>query len=121
MPPNYMDLTIERAEPLEFHNAGLGRLRAFVVHRRSYHSISHTGESRAAVALSSSCPIRFECEIAYLALLKVGAIPDARLPVHGHTEIGHLARFTEAAAWLIPAEHRRFDFIAMAQQLRGNR
>jgi hypothetical protein len=32
-----------------------------------------------------------------------------------------LARFTEAPAWLIPAEHRRFDFIAMAQQLRGNR
>jgi 2,3-dihydroxybenzoate-AMP ligase len=54
-------------------------------------------------------------------LLKVGAIPDACLPVHGHTEIGHLARFTEAAAWLIPAGHRRFDFIAMAQQLRGNR
>jgi hypothetical protein len=44
-----------------------------------------------------------------------------RLPVHGHTEIGHLARFTETAARLIPAEHRRFNFIAMAQQLRGNR
>jgi non-ribosomal peptide synthetase component E (peptide arylation enzyme) len=54
-------------------------------------------------------------------LLKVGAIQDACLPVHGHTEIGHLARFTEAAASLIPAGHRRFDFIAMAQQLRGNR
>jgi non-ribosomal peptide synthetase component E (peptide arylation enzyme) len=49
--------------------------------------------------------------------LKVGAIPVA---CHEHTEIGHLARFTEAAAWLIPAEHRRFDFTAMAQQLRGN-
>jgi hypothetical protein len=120
MPPNYMDLKIERAEPLEFHNAalvGLGRCSAstFLPLHLTYR------ESRAAVPLSSSCPIRFECAIAYLALLKVGAIPDACLPVREHTEIGHLARFTEAAAWLIPAEHRRFDFIAMAQQLRGNR
>ena len=60
MPPNYMDLKIEQAEPLEFHKAALGRLGAFVVHRRSYQAISHTGESRAAVALSFSCPIRFE-------------------------------------------------------------
>src|SRR5690242_5364429 len=51
MPPNYMDLKIERAEPLEVHNAALGRLGAFVVHRRSYHCVSHTEESRAAVAL----------------------------------------------------------------------
>src|ERR1700752_3695511 len=51
MPPNYMDLKIERAEPLEFQNTALGRLGAFVVHRRSYHSISDTGESRAAVGI----------------------------------------------------------------------
>lgn len=64
-------------------------------------------------------PNSIECVIAYFACLKVGAIPIACLPAHRHTEIGHLARFTEASAWLIPAEHRRFNFIEMARELRG--
>ncbi|HJU28562.1 MAG TPA: AMP-binding protein [Candidatus Binataceae bacterium] len=65
-------------------------------------------------------PNSVECVIAYFACLKNGAIPIACLPAHRHTEIEHLARFTDAAAWLIPAEHRRFDFTAMAHELRGN-
>jgi 2,3-dihydroxybenzoate-AMP ligase len=65
-------------------------------------------------------PNSIECVIAYFACLKTGAIPIACLPAHRHTEIEHLARFTDAYAWLIPSEHRRFDFTAMAQELRGN-
>jgi 2,3-dihydroxybenzoate-AMP ligase len=61
-----------------------------------------------------------ECVIAYLACLKVGAIPVACLPAHRHSEIEHLARFTEAYAWLIPSEYRRFDHVAMADELRGS-
>ena len=60
-----------------------------------------------------------ECVIAYFACLKVGAIPVTCLPAHRHTEIDHLARFTEAYAWLIPSEHRRFNHVAMADELRG--
>ena len=60
-----------------------------------------------------------ECVVAYLACLKVGAIPLACLPAHRHREIGHLARFTDAHAWLIPDEYRGFDHVAMAQELRG--
>jgi 2,3-dihydroxybenzoate-AMP ligase len=80
---------------------------------------AHRGISngrRVIFQLSNS----IECVIAYFACLKVGAIPIASLPAHRHTEIEHLARFTGAYAWLIPAEHRRFDFIAMAGELRGN-
>ena len=64
-------------------------------------------------------PNHLECVIAYFACLKAGAIPVTCLPAHRHTEIEHLARFTEAYAWLIPSEHRRFDHVAMADELRG--
>src|SRR5215469_11371212 len=61
-----------------------------------------------------------ECTAAYFACLKVGAIPVACLPAHRHSEIEHLARFTEAYAWLIPSEYRKFDYVAMAEELRGS-
>jgi 2,3-dihydroxybenzoate-AMP ligase len=59
-----------------------------------------------------------EFVVAYFACLKVGAIPLTCLPAHRHTEIEYLARFTEAAAWLVPSEFRRFDYVAMARELR---
>ena len=61
-----------------------------------------------------------ECTAAYFACLKIGAVPIACLPAHRHSEIEHLARFTEAYAWLIPSEYRGFDFVAMADELRAN-
>ena len=56
---------------------------------------------------------------AYLACLKVGAIPVTCLPAHRHTEIGYLAAHTEAAGWLLPAEGRGVDYIAMAEEVRA--
>jgi 2,3-dihydroxybenzoate-AMP ligase len=64
-------------------------------------------------------PNSFECVVAYFACLRTGAIPIACLPAHRHTEIEHLARFTGAYAWLIPSTYRRFDYIAMARELRS--
>lgn len=61
-----------------------------------------------------------ECTAAYFACLKTGAIPIACMPAHRHTEIEHLARFTEAYAWLIPSQYRGFDFVTMADELRAN-
>jgi 2,3-dihydroxybenzoate-AMP ligase len=58
-----------------------------------------------------------EFVIAYFACLKTGAIPVACLPAHRHAEIGHLARFTDARAWLVASEIRGFDYVAMAQEL----
>lgn len=74
------------------------------------------GGRRVVFQLTNS----LECVIAYFACLKVGAIPIACLPAHRHSEIEHVARFTEAYAWLIPSEHRGFDFVAMAEELRSN-
>jgi 2,3-dihydroxybenzoate-AMP ligase len=62
-------------------------------------------------------PNVLEFVIAYIACLRVGAIPLTCLPAHRQAEIGYLARFTEAAAWLIPSEFRGFDYVAMAEAL----
>jgi len=65
-------------------------------------------------------PNVLEFVIAYVACLRVGAIPLTCLPAHRHAEIGYLARFTDAAAWLIPSDFRGFDHVAMAEELRGS-
>ena len=63
-------------------------------------------------------PNVLEFVIAYVACLRIGAIPLTCLPAHRQAEIGYLARFTEAVAWLIPSELRGFDYVAMAESLR---
>jgi 2,3-dihydroxybenzoate-AMP ligase len=63
-------------------------------------------------------PNSLECVVAYFACLEVGAIPVACLPAHRQFEIEHLAGFTAAFAWLIPATYREFNFVAMAEELR---
>lgn len=63
-------------------------------------------------------PNVWEFVVAYVACLKVGAIPLTCLPAHRHAEMEYLAAFTEAAAWLIPSEFRKFDYVAMAGELR---
>ncbi|HEV8534096.1 MAG TPA: AMP-binding protein, partial [Candidatus Limnocylindria bacterium] len=47
-------------------------------------------------------------------------IPLTCLPAHRQAEIGYLARFTDAAAWLVPSDFRGFDYVAMADELRGS-
>ncbi len=64
-------------------------------------------------------PNVLEFVVAYVACLKTGAIPVTCLPAHRHAEIAHLAKFTEARAWLMPSEFRGFDYVAMASDLRG--
>ncbi len=88
-----------------------------MVNRLALHFARHgvLGGRRVVFQLPNS----LECVVAYFACLKTGAIPIATLPAHRHTEIGHLARFTDAYAWLIPDEYRRFDYVAMAAELRG--
>jgi non-ribosomal peptide synthetase component E (peptide arylation enzyme) len=73
-----------------------------------------TGGRRVVFQLPNS----LEFVVAYLACLKVGAVPVACLPAHRHAESQYLARFTEAAAWFIPAAYRGFDYVARAQELR---
>ncbi|MGH6691880.1 MAG: AMP-binding protein, partial [Gammaproteobacteria bacterium] len=92
--------------------AELGRL----VDRLALHFV-RLGIARGA-AVVFQLPNVLEFVIAYVACLRTGAIPLTCLPAHRHAEIGYLARFTDAAAWLIPSEFRGFDYVAMAEELR---
>jgi 2,3-dihydroxybenzoate-AMP ligase len=92
--------------------AELGRL----VDRLALH-FGALGIARGATVVFQ-LPNVLEFVIAYVACLRTGAIPLMCLPAHRQAEIGYLARFTEAAAWLVPAEFRGFDYVAMAAELR---
>lgn len=50
-------------------------------------------------------------------LLRVGAVPALTLPAHRASEIGHLARLSEAVAYVAPAEHGGFDHRGLAREL----
>jgi 2,3-dihydroxybenzoate-AMP ligase len=92
--------------------AELGRLS----HRLALHLADRgiAGGARVVFQL----PNVLEFVIAYVACLRVGAIPLTCLPAHRQAEIGYLARFTDASAWLIPSRFRGFDHVAMAGELR---
>ncbi|MBI2528258.1 MAG: AMP-binding protein [Candidatus Rokubacteria bacterium] len=91
----------------------LGRLVDHLAHHLVRRGIC--GGRRAVFQL----PNIWEFLVAYFGCLKVGAIPVCCLPAHRHAEIEYLARLTEAAAWFIPSEFRKFDYVAMAEELRG--
>ncbi len=49
------------------------------------------------------------------ALFRLGAIPVLALPAHRETEIVHLARLSEAVAYVVPDTHLGFDHRALAR------
>jgi 2,3-dihydroxybenzoate-AMP ligase len=55
--------------------------------------------------------------VAYLALVRIGAIPVMALRAHRHAEVAHFLRASGAAAYVIPDVIRDFDYRAMAVEL----
>jgi len=55
----------------------------------------------------------------YFALLRIGALPVLTLPAHRHNEIGYLARCSDATGYACAGEYRSFNYVQMAQELRG--
>ena len=53
------------------------------------------------------------------ALFRVGALPVFALPAHRETEIAYFCRFTEAAAYVIAAEHGGYDYRTLAAKVRA--
>lgn len=49
------------------------------------------------------------------ALFRIGALPVFALPAHRHTEISYFCSFTNAAAYVIPAEHGGYDYRTLAE------
>lgn len=53
------------------------------------------------------------------ALFRIGALPVFALPSHRHSEITYFCEFSEAAAYVIPDHHARFDYRKLARQVKG--
>lgn len=56
---------------------------------------------------------------AFFALLRIGAIPVMALPAHRLTEVAHFARHARAVAHLVPVTSDRFDYGALAEEVRA--
>ncbi|MFI6688549.1 (2,3-dihydroxybenzoyl)adenylate synthase [Streptomyces sp. NPDC050485] len=52
------------------------------------------------------------------ALFRIGAVPVLALPAHRQTEIAHLARLSEAVAYVITDTHVGFDYRPLARTVR---
>ncbi|MFJ7269142.1 (2,3-dihydroxybenzoyl)adenylate synthase [Streptomyces sp. NPDC099050] len=70
---------------------------------------------RVVVQLSNTAAF----PVLFFALARMGAIPVLTLPAHRITEIGHLARLSEAVAYVIPDEVSGFDYRELADQVRA--
>jgi 2,3-dihydroxybenzoate-AMP ligase len=46
----------------------------------------------------------------YFALQKIGAIPVILISGYKQLEVGHLAKLTQAVAWIVPSAYRRIDY-----------
>ncbi|MEO3977755.1 AMP-binding protein [Streptomyces sp. CAU 1734] len=55
--------------------------------------------------------------VLFFALMRLGAVPVLTLPAHRITEIGHLARLSEAVAYVIPDEAAGFDYRELAAEV----
>ncbi|MCF3122702.1 (2,3-dihydroxybenzoyl)adenylate synthase [Streptomyces arenae] len=51
------------------------------------------------------------------ALFRIGALPVFALPAHRETEIRYFCEFTEAAVYVIPAEHAGFNYRDLATKV----
>lgn len=59
-------------------------------------------------------PNRAEFLLTWFALMKLGAVPVHTQPGHRSSEIIHLARLSEAVAYVIPDRHANFDHQQLA-------
>ncbi|WP_269854820.1 (2,3-dihydroxybenzoyl)adenylate synthase [Streptomyces sp. RPT161] len=78
------------------------------------HGLGIAPEDRVLVHL----PNVAEFLVLSFALFRLGAIPVFALPAHRETEIGHLARLSEAVAYVIPDSHLGFDHRPLARIVR---
>lgn len=64
-------------------------------------------------------PNRAEFLVLWFALVKLGAVPVHVMPGHRLHELRHLAELAGASAYVIPDVHGRFDYRALAAEVRA--
>ncbi|MCG8927725.1 (2,3-dihydroxybenzoyl)adenylate synthase [Lentzea sp. CC55] len=65
-------------------------------------------------------PNRTEFAVLWFALQELGAVPVHTQPGHRHAEMIHLARLSQAVAYVIPDVHARFDYRELASLVRAH-
>jgi 2,3-dihydroxybenzoate-AMP ligase len=55
-----------------------------------------------------------EYVIAYFAMQKIGVVPVILISGYKQLEVSHLARLTEAKAWIVPDTYRKIDYSSFA-------
>jgi len=55
----------------------------------------------------------------YFALQRIGAIPVILISGYRQLEVGHLAKLTEATAWIVPSSFRKIDYASFVGEVRS--
>ncbi len=56
----------------------------------------------------------------YFALQRIGAIPVLLISGYKQLEVSHLARLTEAKAWIVPEIYRKINYVSFIKEVKGN-
>lgn len=63
-------------------------------------------------------PNWWEFVCSYFALQRVGSIPVLLLSGYKQLEVNHLARLTEAKAWIVPDVYRKIDYLSFIREVK---
>jgi len=55
----------------------------------------------------------------YFAMQKIGAIPVILISGYKQLEVGHLAKLTQAKAWIVPERYRKIDYTSFMGDVRA--
>jgi len=108
-----------------------GRIAVVADDRRLTYREMDVAADRLAVGLSRLGLRRYDRVVVQLpnvpefitlaiALFRLGAVPVFALPAHRSNEIKYLCEHTEAAAYVIPDVHQKFDHRALAREMRDS-
>ena len=56
----------------------------------------------------------------FFALQKIGAIPVVLISGYKQLEVGHLAKLTEATAWIAPSLFRKIDYTSFVEEVKAS-
>ena len=98
-------------------------------HRWSYQELHHratrlaAGLHRLGIAPSQRVVVQLPNSAEFVALcfglFRLGAVPVMALPAHRSHEIVQLCKLSQAVAYVAPALHERYDYHALASEVRS--
>ncbi|WP_068399787.1 AMP-binding protein [Kribbia dieselivorans] len=75
---------------------------------------------RPGDVISFQLPNWIEFVILHMACTRIGAVNNPLIPIYREREIGYMVGLAESKWLVVPSEFRKFDYVAMAESLRGD-